>query len=68
MTTSKSIAPVLRNVFQIIYAGDDQCDGKLRYGDKIRLEAEAGNKKVNIKVNTVIFAKFGSIANEKFQV
>ena len=68
MTTTKSIAPVLRNVFQIIYAGEEQSDGKLRYGDKIRLEAEAANKKVILDFKIVISAKFGSITYEKLKI
>lgn len=36
VTTSKNMKPALRNVFRLAYAGDEETDGILRYGDKIR--------------------------------
>ena len=45
VTTSKSIAPSLRNVFRIVPT--IECEGDLlKYGDKIRFECQAGDKKV----------------------
>lgn len=54
MTTAKSFAPSLRNVFTITCASEsgDKC---VRYGDKIRIETEVGGKKV------IIFIKFSFI-------
>lgn len=47
VTTSRQVQPVLRNVLTVEYVGDNvpEC---IRYGDKIRLAAQAGNRKVRM--------------------
>ena len=42
VTATKDLKPSLRNIFMICYAGDENSDGILRYGDKIRIQAECG--------------------------
>lgn len=54
VSTSKAIAPSLRNVFRIVGC-DSSEGGLLNYGGKIRLECEAGDKKVQRMLFSFIF-------------
>lgn len=67
VTTSKSLAPSLRNVFTLVKVSEtgDNC---VRYGDKFRIQTEAGGKKVTHPIIIAIPPKHRSLTHAKLKI